>query len=141
MVDLRSSAALAVAVLAMALCALAAGPALAAPVTVDFRIEGKDTTHFDEPVTSDVRTVDGHDNTGPHTCDGTNNGQGGTPAATAGTSLAVASEEKPFSFVANYFPPSSSGGDDLFLDTVNGEKPDYSVDQTFWAFFVNGSFA
>ena len=86
MVDLRSRAALAVAVLAMALCALAAGPALAAPVTVDFRIEGKDTTHFDGPVTSDVRTVDGHDNTGPHTCDGTNNGQGGTPAATAGTS-------------------------------------------------------
>jgi hypothetical protein len=79
--------------------------------------------------------------TGPHTCDGTNNGQGGTPAATAGTALAVASEEKPFSFVATYFPPSSSGGDDLFLDTVNGEKPDFNVDQTFWAFFVNGSFA
>jgi len=141
MVDLRSRAALAVAVLSMALCALAAGPALAAPVTVDFRIEGKDITHFDGPVTSDVRTVDGHDNSGPHTCDGTNNGQGGTPAPTAGTSLAEASESKPFSFVANYFPPSSSGGDDLFLDTVNGEKPDFNVDQTFWGFFVNGSFA
>jgi hypothetical protein len=141
MVDLRSRAALAVAVLAMALCALAAGPALAAPVTVDFRIEGKDTTHFDGPVTSDVRTVDGHDNSGPHTCDGTNNGQGGAPAPTAGTSLAEASEAKPFSFVATYFPPSSSGGDDLFLDTVNGEKPDFNVDQTFWGFFVNGSFA
>jgi hypothetical protein len=140
MVDLRSRATLVVAVLVAALCALAA-PALAAPVTVDFRIEGKDTTHFDGPVTSDVRTVDGHDNTGPHTCDGTNNGQGGTPAPTAGTSLAEASERGPFSFVANYFPPSSQGGDDLFLSTVNGETPDYSVDQTFWAFIVNGSFA
>jgi hypothetical protein len=140
MVDLRSRAALAVAALAVALFT-AAGPAAAAPVTVDFRIEGKDTTHFDGPVTSDVRPVDGHDNTGPHTCDGTNNGQGGTPAATAGTALAVASEEKPFSFVANYFPPSSSGGDDLFLSTVNGETPDFNVDQTFWGFVVNGSFA
>ena len=54
MVDLRSRAALAVAALAVALFTLP-GPAVAAPVTVDFRIEGKDTTHFDGPVTSDVR--------------------------------------------------------------------------------------
>jgi Domain of unknown function (DUF4430) len=141
MVDLRSRATVLVAILVAALCAVGAGPALAAPVTVDFRIEGKDATHFDGPVTSDVRTVDGHDNSGPHTCDGTNNGQGGTPAPTAGTSLAEASERGPFSFVASYFPPSAQGGDDLFLNTVNGETPDYSVDQTFWGFFVNGSFA
>jgi hypothetical protein len=141
MVDLRSRATFVVAIVMTVLFALSAGPALAAPVTVDFRIEGKDTTHFDGPVTSDVRMVDGHDGSGTHTCDGTNNGQGGTPAPTAGTSLAEASERGPFSFVANYFPPSAQGGDDLFLTTVNGETPDYSVDQTFWAFVVNGSFA
>jgi Domain of unknown function (DUF4430) len=140
MLDLRTRAALVAASVTVALCALAV-PALAAPVTVDFRIEGKDTTHFDGPVTSDVRAVDGHDGTGPHTCDGTNNGQGGTPAATAGTSLAEASERAPFSFVANYFPPSAQGGDDMFLSTVNGETPDFNVDQTFWGFVVNGSFA
>jgi len=141
MVDLRSRATVVVAIVVAGLCALAAGPALAAPVTVDFRIEGKDTTYFDGPVTSDVRPVDGHDNSGAHTCDGTNNGQGGTPAPTAGTSLAEAAERGPFSFVANYFPPSSQGGDDLFLSTVNGETPDYNADQTFWAFVVNGSLA
>jgi hypothetical protein len=141
MVDLRSRATFVVAVLVAGLFALAAGPALAAPVTVDFRIEGKDTTHFDGPVTSDVRPVDGHDGSGAHTCDGTNNGQGGTPAPTAGTSLAEASERGPFSFRADYFPPSAQGGDDLFLTTVNGETPDYNADQTFWAFIVNGSFA
>ena len=139
MVDLRSLAALAGAALAALLPGAAA--ATAAPVTVELRIEGQQSTAFDGPVTTDVRTVDGFDGTGPHTCDGTNNGAGGAAAATAGAALADAAQRGPFSFQANYFPPSASGGDDLFLDTVNGERPDYSVDQTFWGFFMNGTFA
>jgi Domain of unknown function (DUF4430) len=136
MLDLRTRAALVAASATVALCALTV-PALGAPVTVDFRIEGKDATHFDGPVTSDVRQVDGNDATGPHTCDGTNNGQGGTPAATAGTSLAEASARGPFSFLANW----SASFEDFLLTTVNGETPDFSVDGTFWGFVVNGSFA
>lgn len=141
MVDPRSLATGVATATGVAALLLVAGTAAASPVTVSLRIEGRDATAFDGPVATDVRTVDGHDGTGAHTCDGTNNGNGGSPAPTAGSALADAAQAAPFSFVANYFAPSAQGGDDLFLDMVNGEKPDYSVDQTFWAFFLNGSFA
>ncbi len=140
MVDLRSLAARA-ALAALVVSLFAAASAAASPVTVSLRIEGKSSTPFDGPVTTDTRTVDGHDGTGAHTCDGTNNGNGGTPSPTAGSALADAAQGGSFAFVANYFAPSASGGDDLFLDSVNGEKPDFSVDQTFWAFYLNGAFA
>jgi hypothetical protein len=131
-------------IVALTLAALlAAVPALAAPVTVNLRIEGKSQTWFEGPVTTDVRPVDGHDNSGPHTCDGTNNGQGGTPSPTAGTALADGAESStPFSFVAKYFPPDPNfGGDDFFLQTVQGETPDFNADQTFWGFYMNGTAA
>ena len=132
------------AIAALALAALAAAaPALAAPATVNLRIEGKTQTWFEAPVTTDVRLVDGHyNNQGPKKCDGTNAGQGGTPSPTAGTAVADGSESStPFSFIARYFPPPGQGTDDFQLLTVQGETPDYSADQTFWGFYMNGSFA
>jgi hypothetical protein len=69
---------LALGVLLLLLLVLA--PVAGAAVTVTLRIEGKDKTQFEGPVTSDVRTVDGHDGTGAHTCDGTNGGAGGAAA-------------------------------------------------------------
>lgn len=143
MQNLSRRALLAIAAL-LAVALAAAAPALAAPVTVNLRIEGKTQTWFEAPVTTDVRTVDGHDGSGAHKCDGTNGGQGGTPSPTAGTALADGSESAtPFSFVAQYFPPNKpgDGSDDFLLQTVQGETPDYSVDQTFWGFYMNGSFA
>jgi hypothetical protein len=88
-------------------------------------------------VTTDVRTVDGHDGTGAHTCDGTNGGAGGAPAPTAGTALATASDAGGFSWVGQW----SNSQQDFLLTDVNGEAPDFSVDQTFWGFYVNGQFA
>ena len=43
--------------LAAGLLALAAAPALAAPVTVDLRVEGANATLFEGPVTTDTRAV------------------------------------------------------------------------------------
>ena len=116
---------------------LVLAPVAAAAVTVTLRIEGKDKTQFEGPVTTDVRTVDGHDGTGAHTCDGTNGGAGGAPAPTAGTALATASDAGGFTWIGQW----SNGQQDFLLSDVNGEAPDFSVDQTFWGFYVNGQFA
>jgi hypothetical protein len=132
------------AIVALALALAVATPAAASPVTVNLRIEGKAQTWFEAPVTTDVRTVDGHDGQGAQKCDGTNGGQGGSPSPTAGTALADGSESAtPFSFVAQYFPPKNpgDGSDDFLLQTVQGETPDFSTDGTFWGFYMNGSFA
>jgi hypothetical protein len=121
--------------LAAGLAALVlAAPASAAPVTVNMRIEGASTTHFEGVVTTDARaTIDG--GSGPHPCDGTNKGAA-APVPTAGAALATASEQAPFSFAATWF---GSGADDYFLNTVQGETPDFNATQTFWSLFVNGT--
>jgi len=121
--------------LGLLLLLLLAVPAAAAPGTVNLRVEGKTVTHFEGPVTTDVRTVDGHDGSGAHTCDTT--GAGGTSAPTAGGALATASEATPFAWKGTWFASFS----DFAVDTIDGETPDFNVDATFWGFWVNGAFA
>lgn len=111
----------------LALLAVAA-PAQAAPVTVDLRIEGARTTLFEAPVTTDVRTVDGSDGTGAHPCDA------GKGAATAGTAVADAADEAPFTWKGAW---SASFGDFLASEFL-GETP---AGSGFWGFYVNGAFA
>jgi hypothetical protein len=57
--------------------ALAAGPAVAAPVQVWLRVEGQSATLFEGPVWSDGHAVDGGDGSGSHPC----GGAGPTPIA------------------------------------------------------------
>ena len=137
MVDLRSRAALAVAALAVA-CSRAAGPAAAAPVTVDFRIEGKDATHFDGPVTSDVRPVG---RTRRHRPSHVRRHQQ-RPGRHAGRHRWRRRwrwpRRKAVLLRRQLLPPSSSGGDDLFLDTVNGRSPTTASTRPSGRFFVNG---
>ena len=67
------------AALLAALAVLAtAATALAAPVTVNLRVEGSSKTLFEGPVTTDAKTLT-KDGTGPHLCGG--NG-GGSPGPT-----------------------------------------------------------
>ena len=114
------------------LAALAAASlASAAPVTVNLRLEGKTATYFEGSVTTDTRTVDGHDGTGAHPCDN------GASAPTAGAALAAASDAGAFSWVGQW----SASLSDLLVTTIGGETPDFSVDQTFWGFYVNGAAA
>jgi predicted RNA-binding protein YlxR (DUF448 family) len=100
--------------------------ASAAPVTSTLRIEGSQTTLFEGPVTTDTRTLDGHDGTGTHPC-------GTTP--TAGGLLGTAAEQAPFGFKATYYASAS----DFFLDEVQQDRPDYNQTQTYWSLFDDGT--
>ena len=76
---------------------VAAPSTLAAPVTVDLRIEGKARTLYEGSVTVDFRPFRfGGDS--EHTCDGTsaNKGPSPTPVVTRGAVVAQAAEQAPF---------------------------------------------
>jgi hypothetical protein len=72
--------------LAALLLALACAPALAAPVTVNLRVEGKDTTIFEGRVRTDGHAIE-QDAAGPKPCDGTNGGAHPTPGPTMTSAL------------------------------------------------------
>src|SRR3954453_2930561 len=76
----------------VATAALSASPAVAAPVTVNLRVEGATQTIYEAPVTTDAHLVDGGDGTGAHECDGLNNGNPNNYAA-AGPSVTGALDD------------------------------------------------
>jgi hypothetical protein len=65
---------------------VAAAPAVAAPTTVNLRVEGATGTIWDGPVTTDGHAIE-QDKAGPQPCDGTNNGAHPTPAPTVTSTL------------------------------------------------------
>ena len=91
-----------------------AGPAAAAPVTVDLRIEGKDATIFEGPVTTDVRSIDVADGTGEHACDG----DGATPQVVRGNALVASGLALKGSWFEAFgsFTLDSVGGQDVAFD-------------------------
>jgi hypothetical protein len=116
----------AAALLALLLC----GAADAAPVTVQLRVEGTNTTLFEGPVTTDGHAIDKGD--GPHPCDGTtrttpplNSG----PGPTMISALDDASRQAGFSWSAQWF----SFGDFL----VSQIGPDAGTDTVFWGTVLN----
>lgn len=125
MVDLRSRAALAAAALAVALGALAAPASLAAPVSVNLRVEGKDTTLFEGPVTTDAKALT-KDSSGSHPCDGTNGGANPTP----GPTMTGALDDGGLDWAGTWF----DGFDDFGIDRVG---PDASTSSAFWGYALN----
>ncbi len=108
--------------LAAGLLAVAAAPALAAPVTVDLRIEGATRTLFEGPVTTDVRPFNF---TGgePHEC--------GTDV-TSGQVIAAA----PITIAGTW----NDGFGNPTFDTVAGEDVRYDVaTERYLAEFKNGA--
>ena len=102
----------------------ASPPALAAPVTVDLRIEGATRTLFEGPVTTDVRQFPS--NQGAKACDN------GTGAVTRGAVIAAAGV--PFSADWN------DGFGNPSFKTVDGENVDYDpATDRFFAEYLNGS--
>lgn len=96
--------------------------ASAAPVTVTLRIEGKTDTLYENAVTTDVRTIDVGDGSGPHTCDGTNNAANPTPGPTRGAAFAAAaSGPGGFAFHGTYF----ASFEDVGFDTIAGQSVAY----------------
>ena len=84
--------------LAAGLAVLVPAPAaLAAPVTVQLRIEGANGTLFEGPVTTDIRTFRFTGDATEHQCDGTTTGTSPSPVPTRGAALVAASESTPFS--------------------------------------------
>jgi hypothetical protein len=65
---------------------VAAAPAVAAPTTVNLRVEGATGTIWDGPVTTDGHAIE-QDKAGPQPCDGTNNGAHPTPGPTVTSTL------------------------------------------------------
>ena len=65
---------------------VSAAPALAAPTSVNLRVEGPEGTLWDGPVTTDGHAIE-KDHFGPQPCDGTNNGAHPTPGPTVTSTL------------------------------------------------------
>src|SRR5215207_5803878 len=70
---------------AVAIAAVSAPSAGAAPVSVNLRVEGASSTIFDGRVTTDGHSISTASSGGAHLCDGTNNGAypASVPTATA----------------------------------------------------------
>ena len=116
---------------ALAVLAIAAPAAVAAPVTVNVRVEAGASTLFDAPL-----TTDGHDVTtqagGTHKCDSTNGNPPAnpTPGPSATAALDDAARLAGFTFDGSY----NDGFDDFFIERVG---PDSGNPQKFWGVFVN----
>ncbi|MGZ4276146.1 MAG: hypothetical protein ACXVFK_05545 [Solirubrobacteraceae bacterium] len=118
----RRSLGLLAAIAAVATMLLAV-PALAAPVTVNLRIEGPTRTLFEGPVTTDVRTFHFSNSSQTYECDGTsaNQGSSATAVPTRGAVFTQAEEQAPFSATGSF---SASLGSPSF-DTIDGESVAY----------------
>jgi hypothetical protein len=106
--------------------ALACPNALAAPATVNLRVEGATDTIFEGKVRTDGHAIE-QDKNGPQPCDGTNAGANPTPGPTVTSALddAVAWD--------GTFNPSFSD----FL--VNRIGPDAATSDKFWGTALNGT--
>src|SRR6185437_5490723 len=110
-----------------------AAPAVAAPVTVNLRVEGTNGTVFEGPVTTDGKTVTTSAG-GSHRCDGTN---GGTPNAAGGTpttALDDASKAAGFTWDGSY----STSFDDFLIEQIGSDGGvGAPFTGSFWNIVVN----
>jgi hypothetical protein len=115
----------------MVACAFSAcaSTASAAPTSVQLRVEGRNTTIFEGPVTTDGKVV--HPQGGEaHRCDGTNNGNNPQPGPTPVTALDDAQGPGRYTWAGTYF----SSFDDYQIDRVG---PDAVTSSEFWGQYVN----
>lgn len=121
---------------------LLAPSALAAPVTVDLRIEGPTRTIFEGPVTTDVRPWKFSDESTEHQCDATSatGGPSAVPVPTRNAALmAAAYGATPFSVTGTWFSFGPSieelGGESTAYDSATGsylvEYHNWQVDMTY----------
>jgi hypothetical protein len=89
--------------LAAVIAAVAATPALAAPVTVNLRIEGPTRTLFEGPVTTDVRPFQFTGDPASYECDGMPPaGTSSVPVPTRGAAITAAAQTTPFSMTGTF---------------------------------------
>lgn len=104
--------------------------AVAAPTAVDVRIEGRSSTIFFGPVTTDAKVVSPATG-GDHLCDGTNGGAGTTPGPTPTTALDDAAIKGGFDWDGTWY----DGFGDYGVERIAGES---QTSSEFWGVFVNG---
>jgi hypothetical protein len=115
---------------------LLAAPALAAPVTVQLRIEGPTRTLFEGPVTTDVRPFHFTGDPAMHQCDGTTTGGASpTPVPTRGGAIATAAERAPFVIEGMWYPEFGAS-----FTRIAGESVAFDANR-FLAEYKNGTFA
>ncbi len=117
--------------LASTLALLLPAAASAAPTAVDVRVEGKTSTIFEGPVTTDAKSITTATG-GTHVCDGTNAGANPTPGPTPTTALDDAALKGGFTWDGPWY---SFG--DFFAATVAGESEDVEAG-IFWGLAVDG---
>ncbi len=114
-------------------CALTAPAAQAAPASVQLRIEGRNTTIYEGPVTTDgkvVRPEPGED----HTCDGTNNGANPQPGPTPVSALDDGQPLGGYTWAGTWFPSFA----DYQVERIG---PDAITSSEFWGQLVNFKFS
>jgi hypothetical protein len=118
---------------ALAVVAIAAPAASAAPVSVNLRVEGQSRTIFDGPVTTDGHTITTQSG-GTHRCDGTNMNANPAPVPTPTAALDDGARLNDFTWDADWF--------DSFEDFIVKRVADDSATSTqFWGYAVNFRFA
>jgi hypothetical protein len=119
--------------LAVLVSALAcAAPATAGAATkVDVRVEGKTKTIFEGKVDATVHEVDGGDGSGPHKCDGTNNGAGTVSGVTPTSALDDAMKLAGLTWSGSY----TADFDDILVNQIG---PDAQTDSEFWGSVLGG---
>jgi hypothetical protein len=119
---------------ALAIVAVAAPAAGAAPVSVNLRVEGPSSTIFDGPVTTDGHAITTASSGGSHPCDGTNAGAHPSPVPTATAALDDGARLNGFSWDADWFSSFS----DFSVKQVAGESANLTQ---FWGLVVNLQFS
>jgi hypothetical protein len=119
---------------ALAIAAVAAPTAGAAPVSVNLRVEGASSTIFDGPVTTDGHTISTASSGGPQPCDGTNAGAFPSAVPTATAALDDGARLNGFTWDADWFSSFS----DFSVKDVAGEAANTTQ---FWGLVVNFQFS
>jgi hypothetical protein len=120
--------------LAVLLAVAVPAAAHAAPVTVNLRIEGSNTTLYEGPITTDGKVVTTQAG-GSHQCDGTqgSNSTGNTPGGTPTTALDDAAIKSGFTWDGSY----DSGFGDFFVERVGSDGQVGVFGDHFWSVSVN----
>lgn len=101
---------------AVLLLLVASAPAIAAPTTVQLRVEGAKATLFEGSVVTDGHAVDSGDGTGSHPCDGTNGGVYPTPVPTMTSALSDAAVG------GGWHGTWDDGYQDFLIDRIGGDS-------------------
>jgi hypothetical protein len=106
-----------------------AAPALAAPATVNLRVEGATQTIFEGAVTTDTHLVDGGDGTGAHECDGLNNGNPNNYAGPGPTVTGALDDGSKLGGFAWFGTFGDFGTPDFYIRSIGGQ---HDTSSTFW---------